>query len=142
MKLKDFLIGFLVGVAATVCYFMLSGCGDEAPAPEPDAFVVVTPVLPDAKPPQTDLLPDKIDPVQACWDIAKALGDKMVECTGDPIQAAKFQKELEDAWDCPNIKVLRDGVEFYTVCLPAIKALSCVDLQSANVPKSCQSQLE
>jgi hypothetical protein len=140
---KTFFLGFVIGVVSSVAIVMCSGCGSgkvvsDAATPDsiaPDMFVF------DAKPPQPDLLPTNIDPVQACYDVAQQLGDKEFECTNDQSKAYKFKTTLEDAWNCPGITALRDGVEFYTVCLPAIKALSCADFQGGSVPDSCKSQL-
>jgi len=132
-------------VLGFISLFLLA-CGDTSDEPAPSVLPdgsVADVLLPDASPPETDLppLPSNVDPVQACYDIARVLGDKMLACSGDATAAAKFQKDLEDAWDCPSITSLRDGVELYTVCFPAIKAMSCTDFQNANVPSSCKAQL-
>lgn len=131
-------------VLGFISLFLLA-CGDTSDESDPilpDGSVTDM-LLPDVLLSDPDLpqLPSNIDPVQACYDIARVLRDKMLACNGDATAATNFQKSLEDGWDCPNITSLRDGVELYTVCFPAIKAMSCSDFRDGNVPYSCESQL-
>ena len=90
-------------VLGFISLFLLA-CGDtsDEPAPPmlPDGSVTADVLLPDASPPEPDLpqLPSNIDPVQACYDIARVLGDKMLACSGDATAAANFQKP--GSWDC------------------------------------------
>ena len=132
-------------VLGFISLFLLA-CGDTSDEPTPPMLPdgsTADVLLPDASPLEPDLppLPSNVDPVQACYDIAMVLGDKMLACSEDAVAAASFQKSLEDAWDCPSITAVRDVVELYTVCFPAIKAMSCTDFQDANVPSSCKTQL-
>jgi hypothetical protein len=138
---KIFIIGFFVGIVSGIAAMSCTGCGGDVITSERDAHIVVMPKILDAAPSQSDLMPENVDPVRACYDIARTLGEKELSCSGDSVKADKFQADLEMMWDCPSIIGLRDAVEFYTACLPAIKALSCADLQSANVPSSCKAQL-
>lgn len=142
--MKKFLMGFALGFLAAMVLMFIGGCGDET-MPEPDATVVVDAGVdvmpPDTSPPEPDLMVVQHDPVQACYDVAQWLSDKMLECSGSQHDAASFKKYLETVWDCPSSTGIRDAVELYTVCQPAIKNMTCADFEAANSPPSCKSQL-
>ena len=140
---KVFLFGLVVGLILGIMAMFSIGCGGEVTDPLPlDGGMEDVLVADSVPPPTPDLLPSKIDPVQACYDIAKWVADKAFACSGDQQGADKIQKTLEDAWDCSTIKGLRDGVELYTVCQVEVAALTCAEFQQGVVPKSCQSQLQ
>ncbi len=129
-------IGFLCGVGFTMC----NGCGGEELLPVTvDAGEDV--LVEDALPPVPDLLPTKIDPIQACYDIVDWLCNKMSECTSDKNSIDDFAKVLLSSWNCPTTTGLRDSIEFYVQCQVDIKNMSCVEFQKADVPLSCQGQL-
>ena len=89
----NFLVALLIGVAISIGLFLFNGCAFDI-SPE-DAIIVE-----DASPLQPDFLSNNIDSSKACYDIAAALGNKFMECSGDSVQAAKFQQSLEDGWEC------------------------------------------
>jgi len=140
--MKNYTVEFIFGFIAVLIFILVIGCGsDFIETPEPDAMVADT-MLSDTTPPEPDLMLIQSDPVQACYDIAQWLSDKILKCSKSQTAADKFKKDLEDGWDCPTITGIRDSVELYIVCQPAIKALSCIDFKNAEVPKSCMGQLQ
>jgi hypothetical protein len=133
----SFLLGFIVGVLTIISV----GCGGEdVYTPEPDGSMVDV-FVPDTTPPEPDLMLTQNDPVQACYDLVQWLTNKALECSGSQEAANKFKKALEDGLDCPSVTGIRDAVELYTACQPAIKSLSCTDFETANSPTSCNGQL-
>lgn len=130
-----FIIGMLCGISLMLC----NGCGNVEDLPLPDAGTdMVEDGVAVSSP---DFMPTNTDPVQACKDIVKWLGDKVYECSNDYSQQVNFMQILFDAWDCPTTKGLRDAVELYTKCQVDIKNMTCDEFQQANVPSSCKNQL-
>jgi len=141
---KNFKLGFvvfLVGLSCGAALMVCNGCGGEELPPIADAGVDTVVVSEDGLPPTPSLLPAKIDPVQACYDIVDWLCSKMSSCTANGSDVDKFAQALLAAWNCPSIIGLRDSVEFYVDCQTDIKGLTCIEFQKADVPPSCQGQL-
>jgi len=129
------IVALLLVTAVGLAIILTSGCGDALPLPAPDMGTTDGVVEPEA-----DTLIYTVDPVQGCYDAASALATVLKGCTKSEEDAQKFYNGLVEGWQCATLTELKNSTTFYTLCLPALRQLSCIDLFSVNIPASCTGQ--
>ena len=78
-------------------------------------------------------------PEDACVDLADTIASKANECGLDYPTSYEAAVRVFADGDCSEINAIPEEEAFYDECLPALKAVSCEQLNARGIefPKSC-----